>query len=112
MLQYLASRELLSARDGYLFLNLRQTRLTEQGVAYLLRRAATLAKTSRRITPHMLRHTAATHLLRSGADIRIVQEFLGHASIAMTQRYVHVSNEHLRASLIEHHHSRLYATSC
>ena len=110
--QYLSCRETVQGCDGPLFLNLRGGRLSEQGVAYLLRRRACMAKITRHITPHMLRHTAATYLLQSGADIRIVQEFLGHASISMTQRYVHVSNEHLRSSLEQHHHSRLYATSC
>ncbi len=57
------------------------------------------------ITPHMLRHTVATLLLRNGVDIRVVQEFLGHASIATTQRYTHISKEHMIGVLRKHHPS-------
>ena len=59
----------------------------------------------RNITPHMLRHTVATLLLRNGVDIRVVQEFLGHASIATTQRYTHVAKEHLIGVLRKSHPS-------
>src|SRR5262249_55241610 len=65
----------------------------------------TEAGIDRHVTPHMLRHTVATLLLRNGVDIRVVQEFLGHASIATTQRYTHVSKEHLRSVLTSHHPS-------
>lgn len=92
-----------------LFLNHRRNPLTEQGVAYVIRKAARSAGIVRRVTPHMLRHTAATLLLRSGADLRVVQEFLGHASVVTTQRYTHLSREHLRESLSRHHHFRLLA---
>jgi integrase len=59
----------------------------------------------RHITPHMLRHTVATLLLRNGMDIRVVQEFLGHASIATTQRYTHIVKEHLIGELRKRHPS-------
>ena len=70
-----------------------------QSVRSSLRRIATEAGVQRRITPHMLRHTAATLLIETGVDIRFVQRLLGHASIATTEIYTHVSDEALRATL-------------
>jgi integrase/recombinase XerD len=79
-----------------LFLNLRGGRLTRQGVAGVLAKAAKAAGVERRVTPHTLRHSFATHLLEGGADVRVVQELLGHASVATTQVYTLVTREHLR----------------
>jgi integrase/recombinase XerD len=64
-----------------------------------LRRHAIQAGLSRRVTPHMLRHTAATLLIETGVDIRFVQRLLGHSSIATTEIYTHVSDEALRTTL-------------
>ncbi|MEI9923053.1 MAG: tyrosine-type recombinase/integrase [Bradyrhizobium sp.] len=64
-----------------------------------MRRYSINARTARRITPHMLRHTAATLLIERGVDIRFVQRLLGHSSIATTEIYTHVSDEALRATL-------------
>jgi site-specific recombinase XerD len=75
---------------------------TEPNVIARLRREARI---KRHVTPHMLRHTVATLLLRNGADIRIVQEFLGHASITTTQRYTHVTKEHMVRVLRKRHPS-------
>jgi integrase/recombinase XerD len=70
-----------------------------QSIRSKLRRFATDAGLARRITPHMLRHTAATLLIETGVDIRIVQRLLGHSSIATTEIYTHVSDEALRTTL-------------
>jgi integrase/recombinase XerD len=79
-----------------LFLNQRGGRLTRQGVAGILAKAVKGAGIERRVTPHTLRHSFATHLLEGGADVRVVQELLGHASVATTQVYTLVTREHLR----------------
>jgi integrase/recombinase XerD len=79
-----------------LFLNHRGGRLSRMGFLKILRACVGLAGISRRVTPHTLRHSFATHLLEGGADLRAVQEMLGHASIATTQIYTHVDREYLR----------------
>jgi integrase/recombinase XerD len=79
-----------------LFLNLRGGRLTRQGCTGILERHAAAARIQARVSPHTLRHSFATHLLEGGADVRVVQELLGHASVATTQVYTLVSKEHLR----------------
>jgi integrase/recombinase XerD len=79
-----------------LFLNLRGGRLTRQGCTLLLEKHAKTAGIARKVSPHTLRHSFATHLLEGGADVRVVQELLGHASVATTQVYTLVTREHLR----------------
>ena len=81
---------------GALFLNTRGGRLSRQSCAKLLAVHATRAGIERRVSPHDLRHSFATHLLEGGADVRVVQELLGHASVATTQIYTLVTKEHLR----------------
>ncbi len=85
-----------SASGAAVFLNARGTRLTRQGCWKLLKKHAAAAELRRRISPHTLRHSFATHLLDGGADIRVVQELLGHASVSTTQVYTLVSRERLR----------------
>jgi site-specific recombinase XerD len=101
--RYLRSRSKIAATHQALFLNRLGTRLSTQGIANALHGIAVAAGLQRHVTPHMLRHTVATLLLRNGADIRIVQEFLGHASIVTTQRYTHVAKEHLIQQLLVSH---------
>ena len=80
-----------------LFLNRRGGgRLTRQGVTGILQRHAAGAGIAKTVSPHTLRHSFATHLLEGGADVRVVQELLGHASVATTQVYTLVTKEHLR----------------
>ena len=80
-----------------LFLNRRGNRLTRQGFWLILKGYTEAAGLSGRVTPHTLRHSFATHLLRGGAPLRHVQELLGHASITTTQIYTHLTSEHVRA---------------
>ncbi len=103
--QYLEARARIETRSPALFLNSAGTRLSTQGIANVVAQLREAAGIERHVTPHMLRHTVATLLLRNGADIRIVQEFLGHASIATTQRYTHVTKEHLIGVLRRRHPS-------
>lgn len=86
-----------------LFVNQRGKGLTTRGVQYIMSRQCDRCGMNIRIHPHIFRHSFATHLLDNGADIRIVQELLGHASLSTTQIYVHVSRERLRTAY-EHAH--------
>ena len=103
--QHLEARTQLVSESPALFLNAAGERLSTQGIANIIAQFRRDAGIERHITPHMLRHTVATLLLRNGMDIRVVQEFLGHASIATTQRYTHVVKEHLIGELRKHHPS-------
>lgn len=103
--EHLEARSGLKSESRALFLNAASERLSTQGMANIIAKFQREAGIERHITPHMLRHTVATLLLRNGADIRVVQEFLGHASIATTQRYTHIVKEHLIGVLRKYHPS-------
>jgi integrase/recombinase XerD len=82
--------------QGRLFLNAHGRPLSRMGAWGILRKYVERAGLEKRVTPHTLRHSFATHLLEGGADLRAVQEMLGHADISTTQVYTHVDREHLR----------------
>ena len=89
--------QLVGARlETKLFVNFRGGSLTRQGLYKIVRRHATSAGLEDRMSPHTLRHTFATHLLAGGCDLRSVQEMLGHADVATTQLYTHLSSERLK----------------
>ena len=98
---YVAARPPFSSEA--LFVNPAGHALSTQAVANVIRALCTAAGITRRVTPHTFRHTVATLLLRNGADLRVVQELLGHASITMTQRYTHVVKEQMREALERAH---------
>jgi integrase/recombinase XerD len=86
-----------------LFLNRRGERLTRQGFWQILKGYAKSAELDAEISPHTLRHSFATHMLSGGADLRSVQELLGHANISTTQVYTHLTTEHIRRSYEKSH---------
>jgi integrase/recombinase XerD len=96
---YLARRAALQPRAESLFVADDLRPITAPGVRAFLKEIAKSAGLSRRVTPHLLRHTAATLLLEAGVDIRFVQRLLGHASIMTTQLYTHVSDKALQTAI-------------
>lgn len=103
---YLVERALVEPKSGsedILFLNRRGAGLTRVMVFYIIKAAAEAAGIEKRVSPHTLRHSFATHLLEGGANLRAIQAMLGHESLATTQLYVHLDRTHLRRELLAHH---------
>ncbi len=86
-----------------LFLNRRGRQLTRNMIFIIVQNAAEAAGIDKKVSPHTLRHSFATHLLEGGANLRVIQSMLGHESIATTEIYTHVDRERLRSEIIEHH---------
>ncbi len=91
------------SEEKALFLNVRGERLTRQGLWQILKGYAKAANIEAEVTPHTLRHSFATHMLNGGADLRMVQELLGHANISTTQVYTHLTSEHVRRTYDKSH---------
>ncbi|KUP07101.1 recombinase XerC [Bacillus coahuilensis p1.1.43] len=94
---------LVKGEHQQLFVNLKGGPLTDRGIRHILNDVISRASLTHKIHPHMLRHTFATHLLSNGADLRSVQELLGHSHLSSTQTYTHVTKEHLRKTYLSHH---------
>ena len=92
-----------SASGNYIFLNKNGKKLTSRGVQYVLEQCANHCGLRIKVHPHMLRHSFATHLLDNGADLRVVQELLGHENLSTTQIYTHVTSDRLRKAYLEAH---------
>lgn len=93
----------LKEASDYLFLNQHGNVLTTSGIEFLVKKVLKESGTNLKLTPHVLRHTFATHMLNEGADLMTVKELLGHSNLSTTGIYTHVSNEHLRKTYLSAH---------
>ncbi|MCT4509280.1 MAG: tyrosine-type recombinase/integrase [Tepidibacter sp.] len=100
--EYYIERLKLDIDTNALFVSTKKTRLTARAIQMLMKKYSTNTNINKTITPHKLRHTFATHLIKNGADIRKVQELLGHASISTTQIYTHIQIDDLKDTLKEY----------
>ncbi len=89
--------------EDRLFLNNRGKELTRNMVFAIVKKAALVANINKNVSPHTLRHSFATHLVENGADIQLVQHMMGHASITTTERYIHMSQRHLKKAIAKFH---------
>ena len=102
LMEYLSEPADAAAAE-YVFLNRRGRRLTRTMIFYIVRDVVSAAGIHKDVSPHTFRHSFATHLLQGGANIRQVQELLGHESISTTEIYTHLDVEHLRKTISEYH---------
>lgn len=103
---YLYDRNLVPVKKGFediLFLSRRGTALSRIMVFHVIKQQTELAGIKKNVSPHTFRHSFATHLLEGGANLRAIQEMLGHENIATTEIYTHINRETLRREILEHH---------
>lgn len=93
---YISSRLMMASENKALFLSRRKRRFDTSSVERIVRKVASKANLSKKVTPHVLRHTFATSVLRNGGDIRFIQQILGHSSLATTQIYTHLDENVLK----------------
>ncbi len=98
-----AKQKIKPGEEDYLFLNRRGSHMTRVMVFYIVRNLCDLCGIKKRVSPHTLRHSFATHLLENGANLRAIQSMLGHESITTTEIYVHLDRHFLRHEIIAHH---------
>ncbi|MCL3853660.1 MULTISPECIES: site-specific tyrosine recombinase XerD [Parabacteroides] len=103
---YLLDRNLVAVKKGYediLFLSRRGTGLSRIMVFHVIKQQAEMAGIQKNVSPHTFRHSFATHLLEGGANLRAIQDMLGHEKITTTEIYTHIDREFLRKEILEHH---------
>lgn len=96
LMNYFAERKKFNYHSEYLFLNLRGGRLTSRSLQRIVEKYSRDLQSGKRVTPHTFRHSFATHLLSRGADLRTIQELLGHQSLSTTQKYTHIAAVELK----------------
>ena len=89
-------------QNNYLYLNNHGKKMTRQGIFKMLKKLCLEKNIKKDVSPHTIRHSIATHMLENGADLRIIQEFLGHSDISTTQIYTHLTNEKLKNDYMEY----------
>lgn len=103
---YFEKRTLLPVKSKFsevVFLNRRGAKLTREMIFHIVKQHASAAGIAKDVSPHTFRHSFATHLVENGADLRVVQEMLGHESILTTEIYTHVDSEKWRETILSHH---------
>lgn len=111
---YLRDRNLVAIKKGYediLFLSRRGTGLSRIMVFHVIKQQAEMAGIKKNVSPHTFRHSFATHLLEGGANLRAIQDMLGHEKITTTEIYTHIDREFLRKEILEHHPRSRYPIS-
>ena len=90
-------------QEEFVFLNYRGSKLSRVMIFMIIKKLVEISGIKKSISPHTFRHSFATHLIEGGADLRAVQEMLGHESITTTEIYTHLDRDFLRSEIIEHH---------